>query len=168
MPITLSILWLEVARQLGFQAVGAALPGHFITGLQLDVGTLYFDPFNGGRALGEADAARLVDLSTGGRIRFTPAMLNPVSNRAILARLVRNLHVRYLRAHAWSEALWTSTHLVLLTPGEGLAFRDRAMVHFQRGEIAAGLGDLQEAIRLGQEIDAEMRPWLDMMKRATS
>jgi regulator of sirC expression with transglutaminase-like and TPR domain len=165
MPITLSILWMEVARRLGFQAVGVALPGHFIAGLRLDLGILHFDPFNGGRPLGEAGAARLVELATQGRSTFDPSMLLPVSNRAILIRLVRNLHVRFLRTQAWSEALWTSTHLVLLSPGESLPFRDRAFVQFKRGEISAGLRDLQEAIRLGQEIDPELMHWMEKLQR---
>ena len=165
LPITLSILWIEVARRLGFQAVGVALPGHFVTGLRTEFGILHFDPFNGGRALGEEAAAQLVAQATGGRAGFTPAMLAPVSNRAILVRLVRNLHVRYLRARVWEEALWTATHLVLLAPGESQPLRDRALVHFQRGEIDAGVRDLGEAIRLGQEIDAELRPWVDRLQR---
>ena len=165
LPITLSILWLEVARRLGFQAVGVALPGHFITGLRTDLGMLHFDPFNGGRALGEEAAAQLVTQATGGRASFVPAMLAPVSNRAILVRLVRNLHVRYLRGRVWEEALWTATHLVLLAPGEAQPLRDRALVHFQRGEIEAGVRDLGEAIRLGQEIDAELKPWVDRLQR---
>ena len=89
----------------------------------------------------------------------------PVSHRAILTRLVRNLHVRFLRAHAWSEALWTSTHLVLLSPGESLPYRDRAFVHFKRGEMAAGMKDLNEAIRLGQEIDPELVQWMEKLQR---
>jgi len=165
MPITLSILWMDVARRLGFNAVGVALPGHFITGLRLDLGILHFDPFNGGRALGEAGAALLVQQATGGRATFDSAMLLPVSNRAILVRLVRNLHVRFLRAHAWAEALWTSTHLVLLSPGESLPYRDRAFVHFKRGEMAQGMKDLNEAIRLGQEIDPELMQWMDKLQR---
>lgn len=165
MPITLSILWMDVARRLGFNAVGVALPGHFITGLRLDLGILHFDPFNGGRALGEAGAARLVEQATGGRTTFDPAMLLPVSHRAILVRLVRNLHVRFLRAHAWAEALWTSTHLVLLSPGESLPYRDRAFVRFKRGEMAEGMQDLNEAIRLGQEIDPELMQWMEKLQR---
>jgi len=165
LPITLSILWMDVVRRLGFQPVGVALPGHFITGLRTDLGILYFDPFNGGHALGKEGAAHLVERATGGRASFDPAMLLPVSNRAILVRLVRNLHVRYLRAQAWAEALWTSTLLVLLSPGECLPDRDRAFVHFKRGELAAGLMDLNEAIRLGQELDPEVRQWMDRMQR---
>jgi regulator of sirC expression with transglutaminase-like and TPR domain len=165
MPITLSILWMDVARRLGFNAVGVALPGHFITGLRTDMGILHFDPFNGGRALGEADAARLVQQATGGRSTFDPVMLLPVSNRAIIVRLVRNLHVRFLRAHAWAEALWTSTHLVLLSPDESLPYRDRAFVHFRRGEMSEGMKDLNEAIRLGQELDPELVQWMEKLQR---
>jgi regulator of sirC expression with transglutaminase-like and TPR domain len=165
LPITLAILWIEVTRRLGFQSLGIALPGHFITGLRTDLGVLYFDPFNAGRALGEEGAARLVAHVTGGRALFHPAMLEPVSNRAILTRLVRNLHVRYWRQRRWEEALWTSTHLVLLCPGESLPLRDRALVHFQRGEMESGLRDLGEAMRLGHEVDAELRPWLDKLQK---
>jgi len=165
MPITLSILWLEVARRLGFDAVGVGLPGHFVTGIRLDVGTLYYDPFNGGRSLGEGDAAWLVEEATGGRATFNPAMLAPVSNRAILGRLVRNLHVRFVRTGNWDEALWTSTHLVLLNPGESVSYRDRAFVHFKRGEMDSGMLDLQEALRLSPQGDPELVQWLERLQR---
>jgi len=88
-----------------------------------------------------------------------------VSNRAILTRLVRNLHVRFLRSQTWSEALWTSTHLVLLSPGESQPFRDRAFVQFKRGEVESGMKDLKEAIRLGQEIDPELMHWMEKLQR---
>lgn len=165
LPITLSILWIDVARRLGFRAVGAGLPGHFIAGIVLDTGTLYFDPFGGGRPLGEEDAAALVEQSTGGRAAFHPSMLAPVSNRSILARLVRNLHVRHARSGEWDEALWTSTHLVLLSPEESGPYRDRAFVHFKRGEMEAGMADLQEAIRLSPDGDPELAQWLERLRR---
>ena len=164
MPIALSILWMECARRLGFRAIGAALPGHFIVGLELELGTLYFDPFDSGQPVGEEGAARLVALATGGRAAFDSSMLQPVSNRAILVRLVRNLHVRFVRSQAWEEALWTSTHLVLLAPEESLSYRDRAFVHFKRGEMAEGMGDLHEAIRLSQERDPELMQWMEKLQ----
>lgn len=160
LPVTLSILWLEVARRLGFRGVGVALPGHFVVGLELDVGTLYYDPFSGGRAIGEEGLAQVVALATGGRSALAPSMLVPASNRAILTRLVRNLQVHFQRNQAWDEALWTSTHLVLLAPEDSHSYRDRALVHFQRGETAEGLSDLHEAIRLSQAQDPELTQWL--------
>lgn len=165
MPITLGILWVEVARRLGFQAMGVGLPGHFITGIRLDVGALYYDPFNGGRPVGEEDAVWLVEQATGGRAVFQPAMLAPVSNRGILVRLVRNLHVRFVRTGNWEEALWTSTHLVLLNPDESMSYRDRAFVHFKRGELEAGVVDLQEAIRLSAGGDPALVEWLEKLQR---
>lgn len=155
LPIALSILWLVLARRLGFPAVGIALPGHFVTGLNLDLGTLYFDPFSGGQALGEEQMAELVRRATGGQAVFSQAMLAPVSNRAILVRLVRNLHVRFVRLRAWQEALWTATHLVLLNPDDSLSYRDRAFVHFHRGETVEGLQDMQAAAELDPDSAGE-------------
>ena len=165
LPIALSIVWIDVARRLGLDAVGIALPGHFVTALRLDVGALYFDPFSGGRALGEEEAARIVRKATAGRMAFDASMLEPVTHRAILLRLVRNLHARFVNGEAWEEALWSATHLILLAPEETGPYRDRAFVHLKRGEIPAAVLDLQEAVRLSQEEEPQLRDWIDKLTK---
>ena len=165
LPIALSILWIDVARRLGMDAVGIPLPGHFITGLRLDVGLLTFDPFNGGRALGQEDAARIVRRATGGRTEFDPAMLEPAPHRAILLRLVRNLYARYMKSEAWEDALWAATHLVLLAPGDTGSYRDRAFVHLRRDDIFAALADLQEAMRLSEREDPQLQEWIEKLQQ---
>lgn len=165
LPIALSILWIDVAKRLGLDAVGVALPGHFSTALRLDVGMLFFDPFNQGRALGEEEAARIVRKASGGRIAFDPAMLAPVSHRTILLRLVRNLHARFVKTEDWDEALWSATHMILLAPEDTGPYRDRAFVHLKRGEILPAVKDLQEAIRLSQEDDPLLRDWVEKLKK---
>jgi regulator of sirC expression with transglutaminase-like and TPR domain len=165
LPITLSILWIDVARRMGFDASGVALPGHFITSLRLDLGRLFFDPFNGGRPVGEERAMELVDRATGGRAVFDPSMLVPATDRAILVRLVRNLHLRFVRLEDWEDALWTSTHLILLEPGEGIHYRDRAFIRLQRGETREGILDLQEAIRLTEDVDPALVQWMTRLQQ---
>ncbi len=165
LPIALSILWIDLAKRLGLDAVGIALPGHFVTALRLDVGMLYFDPFDRGRALGEEEAARIVRRVSGGRVVFDPSMLEPVGNRTILLRLVRNLYARFMKAEDWDEALWAATHLTLLAPEDTGPYRDRAFVHLKRGEILPAVRDLQEAIRLSQEDDPQLRDWLEKLKK---
>ena len=165
LPVTLSILWIAVARRLGLDAFGVGLPGHFIVGLRLDLGALYFDPFHGGLPVGEEEAARLVRRSTGGRIVFDPLMLEPLPHREILARLLKNLHARFLRSQQWDEAFWTATHLILLSPADPLPHRDRAFVRLRRGEAVEALRDLQEAIRLSPDTEAQIMDWMERMKK---
>lgn len=145
LPISLSILWVDLGRRLGFDAVGIGLPGHFLAGLRTDLGLLCFDPFHQGRAVGEEEAARLVASATRGRVAFHPGMLAPMPHRAILARLVRNLCVRYQRTEAWTEVVWTATHLVLLEPDAPGPLRDRAQAHLRLGHRQQALDDLEAA-----------------------
>lgn len=156
LPVSLGILWIEMARRLGFQAVGIGLPGHFLTGIRHDLGILNFDPFNAGRSVGEEDAARILRHATAGQMRLESHHLEPISDRAILLRLVRNLHQRYLRSFQWDEALWTSTHLILLAPDNGSHFRDRAYVHLQRNQSEAALADLHAALERSPEAALEL------------
>lgn len=165
LPIALSILWIDLARRLGLDAVGIGLPGHFLAGLRVEVGLLCFDPFHRGMAVGEELAAELVSRATGGQTTFHPSMLTPVSNRAILSRLVRNLHLRYVRAEAWDEALWTSTHLIILSPEEAATYKERAMVHLHRGDEAQAFGDLAIAHALSPTPDAELDAWIDKLRK---
>ena len=92
-------------------------------------------------------------------------MLESVSHRAILVRLIRNLHVQFVKTEEWDEALWTSTHLTLLAPEDTGPYRDRAFVHLKRGEILPAVKDLQEAIRLSQEDDPQLREWIEKLQK---
>lgn len=166
LPISLSILWVDLARRMGFDAVGVGLPGHYIAALRTDVGLLCFDPFHRGRAVGEERGAELVKSATAGRVAFHRDMLQPASDRATLVRLVRNLHLRFMHAEDWDEALWTGTHLILLDPRNPRTHKERAFIHLQRGEPGLALVDLREALRLSPDPDPEIQAWLAQIEQS--
>jgi regulator of sirC expression with transglutaminase-like and TPR domain len=163
LPIALSILWIEVARRLGLDAVGIGLPGHFLAGLRTEVGLLCFDPFHQGRAVGEEEAAHLVSVATRGQVAFHPGMLTAMPHRSILARLVRNLCVRYGRTEAWTEVLWTATHLALLEPDNPEPLRDRARAHLRLGNRHQALDDLEAAQNLVS--DPLVAEWMQGLRK---
>ena len=165
LPIALSILWIDLARRLGFDAVGVGLPGHFITALRTGSTLLCFDPFNRGRVVGEEGGAALVKAASAGRVTFHRDMLRPATDRQILVRLMRNLHLRFMQAEDWEEALWTATHLILLDPGDSRSHKERAFVHLQRDEPGPALRDLREALRLSSDPDPEIQAWLQQLER---
>lgn len=166
LPIVLSILWVDLARRLGFDAVGVGLPGHFIAALRTDIGLLCFDPFHRGRPVGEERGAELVKSATAGRLTFHRDMLRPTTGRETLVRLVRNLHLRYMYAESWDDAIWTSTHLVLLDPANPRTLKERAFVHLQRNEAGPALVDLREALRLSSDPDPEIQAWLHQLEQS--
>ena len=166
MPITLSILWVDLARRMGFDAVGVGLPGHFIAALRTDFGPLCFDPFHKGRPVGEEGGAELVKSATAGRVTFQRDMLRPASDRGTLIRLVRNLHLRFMHAEDWEEALWTGTHLILLDPDNPRVHKERAFIHLQRDESGPALDDLREALRLSPDPDPEIKAWLAQLRQS--
>jgi regulator of sirC expression with transglutaminase-like and TPR domain len=164
LPIALSILWIDLARRLGLDAVGIGLPGHFITALRTPGGLLCVDPFHGGRAVGDEEASELVHQATGGRVDFHPAMLRPASHRAILTRLVRNLHLRFVKIEAWDEALWTATHLLMLDPEDPLPYKERALVHLKRGALWQALEDFKVALAKARDEDPEVTRWVKKLE----
>lgn len=166
LPIALSVLWIDLARRLGFDAVGVGLPGHFIVALRTDFGLLCFDPFHGGRPVGPGAGEALVRAASAGRVAFQPDMLSPCPDRQVLVRLVRNLHLRFLHAEHWEDALWTSTHLALLEPANPRPYKERAFVHLQRGDAPAALVDLREALRLSPDPDPEIATWMARLDEA--
>jgi regulator of sirC expression with transglutaminase-like and TPR domain len=91
-PVSLSILMIEVARRLGVDLVGVGMPSHFLVGV-IGEPDLFFDPFEGGRPLDRSDARRLFDLVTQGKIGWNDAHLDPTPNREIVIRMLTNLKV---------------------------------------------------------------------------
>lgn len=90
-PISLSILWMEVGRRAGIEMQGAGLPGHFV----VYAGGQMVDPFHYGEAIGFDEAAALIANALGGEPRLDKRWLEPVEGPAIIRRLVRNLLNHY-------------------------------------------------------------------------
>ena len=105
MPITLSIVTLEVGRRAGLRLTGVGLPGHFVVG-GADLGGRYLDPFDGG-TLGEPEelAEPRLARSSARPSRSPTEALRPTRRATILARVLLNLRRSWERRHRWEEAL---------------------------------------------------------------
>lgn len=98
LPITLSIIVIEVARRLGLELVGVGLPAHFIIGDRGDPGW-YSDPFDAGATLDTDGVRALFQRSTGGTLAWAPEYLAPVGTRSILLRMLNNLKAACSHQH---------------------------------------------------------------------
>jgi regulator of sirC expression with transglutaminase-like and TPR domain len=128
-PITLGILYIEVARRVGLPAEGVAFPGHFLVQLN---GEEIIDPFHGARVLSSEDCAVLLGKVTNGRGTFTPELLQPVSWRKIIYRLLANLKGIYLRPPVdHKRGLAVIDRMLLVSPGVQEDVRDRGLLAYQ-------------------------------------
>lgn len=134
LPITLSILYISVARRMAVPAYGVSLPGHFIVGLDDGRARWYLDPFNGGGRLSLAACARLVEQTTGFAGAFDPAWLAPAPAAEIIARLLNNLRGIYAREQRWEEAARVIALLQVVQPAVHEHLRDLGLVHLRRAE----------------------------------
>lgn len=148
LPITLSILYIEVARRIGAPLVGVGLPAHFIAKWPLspDEGDdLFVDAFAGGELL-DLDACRrfMLRLTAGapGGPRFDAQWIDPIGTRAILVRMLTNLKQLYLQNGETAPALEVVERLALLRPDAPEELRDRGLLRLAMGEILLAAADL--------------------------
>lgn len=113
-PISLSAIYLFVTRRLGIPLIGIGLPGHFIVKYAAAEPPLYLDPFHGGRVLSERDCARYLEEHHSG---FDPGDLLPMSDGAVLLRMLRNL-VQIFRTRGESARLRQLQRLRTMLVGE--------------------------------------------------
>ena len=130
-PITLSIVYLEVGQRLGLKLRGVSFPGHFLVKVRVTGGELVLDPYAGGRSLSEEELrerlAQFTDKDTAKELPLED-FLEPASPRQILARLLRNLKAIYLEAKDLDKALSVMNRLVILLPNVPEERRDRGLV----------------------------------------
>jgi regulator of sirC expression with transglutaminase-like and TPR domain len=134
-PITLSVIYLAVAKRLGLPVCGVGLPGHFIVGVREGEETLLLDPFHGGRCLTRADCARLMEKTTGYSGPFHSGWLEPVTPAQILVRMLNNLRLIYVNSESWVQARTVIEHLRLLQPDAPGHLRDIGLIGYQMGDM---------------------------------
>ncbi len=156
-PITLSVIYIEVAQQLNVPAVGVGLPGHFIVSIQDPKGEWYLDPFNGGKQLSVGDCAKLVQDTTGYEGAFNMDWLEPASPHHILARMLNNLKIVYVQYEKWSLAIEVTHHLRIVQPDNPDHLRDLGLIHRQRGALRDSVVYLERyLLQAGDSDDVEV------------
>ena len=140
-PITLSLVLIEVGKRLGLAVEGIGLPGHFIAGARLDDSQIFLDPFNGGALLTPESCEKLVGRVLGRKVTLTEEHYAPVSGRQLLGRMLANLKGVYWQRQAWDKVVGVIDRLLVLDPKAAGEWRDRGIAWSNMGEIQRGLAD---------------------------
>ncbi|HEY1608167.1 MAG TPA: tetratricopeptide repeat protein, partial [Paraburkholderia sp.] len=131
-PISLAVLYLELASQLGLPVRGVAFPGHFLLRVSTPEGDVVLDPTTG-RSLSEPDMVELLEpyVANAGEsvARALRMLLEPATRREIVARMLRNLKTTYLQTERWERLLAIQQRLVILLPGSVEEVRDRGFAY---------------------------------------
>jgi regulator of sirC expression with transglutaminase-like and TPR domain len=158
-PISLSVVYIEVARRLSRPVYGVGLPGHFIVVYQDSESRYWIDPFHHGRILSFGDCCTLAKQTAGVDVRANPAVLAPVSNRQILIRMLSNLKAVYLRGHAFDKARMVLDLLIDAMPAHADEYRHRGLIHMRQLNYRGAKTDLETYLRL--EPNSPERPQVE-------
>ena len=150
-PISLGLVQMEVSRRLGLRLDGVSFPGHFLVRLPVDGGVLVMDPFNRGRPLDVDELRERAQPHLDGSEmddQVLQQILHPASNRAILVRMLRNLHGLYVEADDWERALRCADRILCLLPDNAEALRDRGLCYFRLRHLRGAREDLSRYLML--------------------
>ena len=147
-PISLAVLWLELAQGLGLKARGVNFPGHFLVKINLPEGQVVLDPFTGQSLSREDLSERLepykrrsglvddFDVPVGLYLQAAPS-------RDILARMLRNLKEIYRTAEDWLRLIAVLDRLLVLLPDAWVEYRDRGLAWAEMGDARLAVADLE-------------------------
>ncbi len=150
-PITLSVLYIEMGRLVGLPIAGVGMPGHFIVQYTAQPEQFWIDPFDRGRVLTYEDCKARLQQLYGRQLPWRDAYLQAISDHDILRRMLNNLKMIYVRRNDYPRALRAIERILLITPELPTEVRDKGLVHYQLGHLQAALYDLQRYLELFHE-----------------
>jgi regulator of sirC expression with transglutaminase-like and TPR domain len=159
-PISLAVIYMELAQQVGLEVKGISFPGHFLMKLSIKTGDIILDPFNGASLSREEIEERLEPYFVNGRNPDDPPLASYLANateRHILVRMLRNLKAVYAEEPHWKEFLSVQQKLVILLPDEIEERRDRGLAYANLDCPNAALQDIEAYLaQCPQATDAEI------------
>lgn len=169
-PITLSIVYLEVGWRLNLHLEGVNFPGHFLVRYQGEALRLLVDPFQHGEIRFEDEAQELLDRVYGGTVKLQETYLRPAAKRDILARLLSNLKTIYLNTRDDERAQAAVERLLLIRPDAMEEVRDRGMILARRGFIDEAIADLEQYLEAepGAPDAARVRMLIEELEKENS
>lgn len=172
-PITLAMLWMELAQGLGLSARGVSFPGHFLVKVNLPMGQVVLDPMSGKSLSREELSERLEPYRQRNGLLDeleTPLglYLQTAPSREIIARMLRNLKEIHKSQSDWQRLLAVQERLVVLLPENWTEYRDRGLAHAELGHTEQALADLEcylvhadDQVNLDAIVD-----WVEALRRA--
>jgi len=170
LPITLSILYIEICRRVGMEVAGVSLPGRFLVKFSGEFGQVVVDPFDGGRVLSTIELQKLLDTVYGGGVRLREHHLRSFTPKQILARELAHLKSAYLAQHDLVRAAASMDRLLILDENDPYELRDRAAVAIQMHAYREAIECFERYLaimphgddhgRVREQI-AYLRAWLD-------
>jgi regulator of sirC expression with transglutaminase-like and TPR domain len=170
-PISLSIVYLEIAAAIGLKADGISFPGHFLVKVAMPEGTLLVDVFDRGALLSEPQLRRRLHAALGGQpAQPLPHYLRAATDTDILVRWLNNLKAIHLASENWRQLLAVADRLVAARPDAADEHLVRALAYERLGCPRAAAGDLATCLQLApvSADDPAMRARLARLQRAAS
>jgi regulator of sirC expression with transglutaminase-like and TPR domain len=162
-PITLSVLYMEVGRRAGLRSDGVNLPGHVQVRCP-EVGGrgnsgLIVDPFHGGALLSEHDCRVLLQKYVEDNVAFSKSLLAPTTRHQIVVRMLINLKRIYVNMRSFPQARDVTEMLLALTPSALSELRDRGLLAYHLNDVTGALRDLQTYLKLSSmsEMDKDAK-----------
>lgn len=140
-PITLSVIYMEVGMRLGLKLEGVGMPGHFIVKTFHRGVDIFVDPFSKGEILLEQGCCEKLAQVHGEDFQFDRSYLNSVSRHQILTRMLTNLKLIYFQNRDYRRALGVTEKILLVTPELPAEIRDRGSIHYKLNHLSDALKD---------------------------
>lgn len=151
-PITLAVVYMEVAHRVGFPMVGVGMPGHFLLKhYDVEGGEILIDPFNRGSILTAKDCQRALDEIYGGQMPLQPEFLMAVSRRQVLVRMLNNLKSIYLAGRNFRKALPIVDLILAIYPRSPEDVKQRALLRWSLGQTGGALADLEDYLKMSPD-----------------
>jgi len=155
-PITLSVLYIELARRIRFNLYGVGFPGHFLVKYADNDLEIVLDPFNKGRILAYDNYQVMLDQLYNGEIKFEKKFLNAVTNDQILIRMLRNLKDAFVYSYDYNKALFATDMILGINPEIAEEFRDRGLIFYYKQLYSDALSNLTKYLEMQPSaIDAD-------------
>ena len=152
-PISLSVVYLAIAKRLDFPMVGIGMPGHFLIRPEFDGAGIFVDAFNRGEILFEQDCQDRLNDTYQQRVELKPSWLAPVSNKQILSRMLNNLKFIYLHRRTVDKALSIISGILKIFPDNIGEIRDRGLLYYQLNRWDEAVLDLEYFLKISPYSD---------------
>ena len=151
-PITLALVYMEVAQRLGFPLFGVGMPGHFLLKhYDVDGHETFLDPFNRGDVLTRAQCQTRLDEIYSGEVSLQPEFLHTVTRRQMLTRMLNNLRQIYTHRRDFKRALTIVDLVLAIHPRSAEDMKQRAMLRYALNQWRAAAEDLETYVKMAPD-----------------